>query len=156
SRGRRGTRAPGNPPAHRRVHVAGPGPGARGTGDDHGAHQHLPRHRRSISRAYRCTAHCRLVAHLARCHGGGMGTLTAALTPTAPALAAAIRDAVPAGAPDAVAAPAVAAVLGRFVTAPDLLTLAQTEPDPNRYRQHILHVEPGGAFSVVALVWLPG
>jgi len=27
---------------------------------------------------------------------------------------------------------------------------------PDRYRQHVLHVSPDGAFSVVALVWLPG
>jgi 3-mercaptopropionate dioxygenase len=85
-----------------------------------------------------------------------MGTVTAALTPTATALVAAIRDAVPVGAPAEVAAPAVARVLARYVTAPDLLTLAQTEPDPHCYRQHVLHVEPDGHFSVVALVWLPG
>lgn len=38
----------------------------------------------------------------------------------------------------------------------DLLTTAQQEPDPEEYRQHILHVEEDGSFSVVALVWLPG
>ncbi|MEP6956605.1 MAG: cysteine dioxygenase family protein, partial [Chthoniobacterales bacterium] len=32
----------------------------------------------------------------------------------------------------------------------------QFEPDPTCYRQHVLHVEPDGSFSVVALVWLPG
>lgn len=31
-----------------------------------------------------------------------------------------------------------------------------TQGFPDRYRQHILHVDPDGAFSVVALVWLPG
>jgi 3-mercaptopropionate dioxygenase len=31
-----------------------------------------------------------------------------------------------------------------------------TQGFPDRYRQHILHVDPAGAFSVVALVWLPG
>ena len=85
-----------------------------------------------------------------------MGTLTSALTPTATALIAAIRDAVRPGVPAAEVAPAVAEALGRFVTMPDLLTLAQTQSDPHCYKQHILHVEPGGAFSVVALVWLPG
>jgi predicted metal-dependent enzyme (double-stranded beta helix superfamily) len=39
---------------------------------------------------------------------------------------------------------------------PYLLTPEQREPDPNRYRQHILHAEEDGRFSVVALVWLPG
>ena len=29
-------------------------------------------------------------------------------------------------------------------------------PGSGCYRQHILHVEPDGRFSVVALVWLPG
>ncbi|WP_197319916.1 cysteine dioxygenase family protein [Saccharomonospora sp. NB11] len=28
--------------------------------------------------------------------------------------------------------------------------------DPERYTQHIVHVEPSGTFSIVALVWLPG
>lgn len=37
-----------------------------------------------------------------------------------------------------------------------LLTPAQREGDPERYRQHLLHAESDGSFSVVALVWLPG
>ncbi|HEX3811761.1 MAG TPA: cysteine dioxygenase family protein [Mycobacteriales bacterium] len=37
-----------------------------------------------------------------------------------------------------------------------LLGPAEREPDPRHYRQHILHVDPAGRFSVVALVWLPG
>ncbi|SCK54431.1 Cysteine dioxygenase type I [Streptomyces sp. WMMB 714] len=37
-----------------------------------------------------------------------------------------------------------------------LLTPAQQEGDPERYRQHLLHAESDGSFSVVALVWLPG
>jgi predicted metal-dependent enzyme (double-stranded beta helix superfamily) len=37
-----------------------------------------------------------------------------------------------------------------------LLEPAECEPDPDRYRQHILHVDPAGRFSIVALVWLPG
>ncbi|MCY0961580.1 cysteine dioxygenase family protein [Streptomyces sp. H27-H5] len=40
--------------------------------------------------------------------------------------------------------------------ASDLLTPDQCEGHPDRYRQHILHAEPDGSFSVVALVWLPG
>jgi len=38
----------------------------------------------------------------------------------------------------------------------EFLTPAQREPDPTHYKQHILHVEPDGSFSIVALVWLPG
>ncbi|GIG59113.1 hypothetical protein Lfu02_34850 [Longispora fulva] len=30
------------------------------------------------------------------------------------------------------------------------------DPDPTSYRQHVLHVEDDGSFSLVALVWLPG
>lgn len=51
---------------------------------------------------------------------------------------------------------AVAQALRPFLRHPGLLTPAQREPDPERYRQHILHVDEEGAFSIVALVWLPG
>jgi 3-mercaptopropionate dioxygenase len=37
-----------------------------------------------------------------------------------------------------------------------LLTAEQRAGDPAGYRTHLLHVEPDGAFSVVALVWRPG
>lgn len=50
----------------------------------------------------------------------------------------------------------VAQVLQPWLGNPDLLTEAQLVPDPTHYRQHILHVEPDGSFSIVALVWLPG
>src|SRR3954466_1547548 len=39
---------------------------------------------------------------------------------------------------------------------PYLLTPARREPAPHHYRQHILHAEEDGRFSIVALVWLPG
>jgi predicted metal-dependent enzyme (double-stranded beta helix superfamily) len=39
---------------------------------------------------------------------------------------------------------------------PCALTPEQRRGDPERYRSHVLHVEPDGSFSVVALVWLPG
>ncbi|WP_030673326.1 cysteine dioxygenase family protein [Streptomyces sp. NRRL B-1347] len=47
-------------------------------------------------------------------------------------------------------------VLAAFLDDPDLLTPEQWEADPHAYRQHLLHAEPDGSFSVVALVWLPG
>lgn len=50
----------------------------------------------------------------------------------------------------------VAEQLQPYLGSDDLLTAAQQEPDPNQYRQHILHVEDDGSFSIVALVWLPG
>ncbi|HEV7625750.1 MAG TPA: cysteine dioxygenase family protein [Streptomyces sp.] len=37
-----------------------------------------------------------------------------------------------------------------------LLTPEQHEGDPQRYRQHLLHAESDGSFSMVGLVWLPG
>ncbi|MHA3705138.1 cysteine dioxygenase [Jatrophihabitans sp. YIM 134969] len=40
--------------------------------------------------------------------------------------------------------------------AADLLPPEHVTPDTEAYRQHVLHVAPGGAFSLVALVWLPG
>ena len=39
---------------------------------------------------------------------------------------------------------------------PHLLRTDQMVGDPAAYRQHLLHVAPGGLFSLVALVWLPG
>lgn len=51
---------------------------------------------------------------------------------------------------------AVAELLQPYLAEPDLLTNAQLEADPLQYRQHILHVEPDGSFSLGALVWLPG
>src|SRR5918994_5366411 len=38
----------------------------------------------------------------------------------------------------------------------DWLAPEHREPDPDRYRQHLLHVTPDRSLSIVALVWLPG
>ncbi len=51
---------------------------------------------------------------------------------------------------------AVAKVLQPYLQQPDFLTPEQMEPDECEYCRHILHVEPDGSFSIVALVWLPG
>ncbi|MDN3293022.1 cysteine dioxygenase family protein [Streptomyces ficellus] len=72
------------------------------------------------------------------------------------ALVADLRDAVDRGLPPGTTARLVAERLAPHLGAPDLLTAAQCEGDPARYRQHVLHAEPDGGFSVVALVWLPG
>lgn len=50
----------------------------------------------------------------------------------------------------------VGGALRPFLGNPYLLTPEQRQPDPVRYRQHILHVDEGGRFSIMALVWLPG
>lgn len=52
--------------------------------------------------------------------------------------------------------PAVAALLQPCLGCDDFLSAEQLEADESDYRQHILHVEPDGSFSIVALVWLPG
>jgi len=46
--------------------------------------------------------------------------------------------------------------LPRLLATPNLLAAEQREPCAEHYRSHILAVAPSGAFSVVALVWLPG
>jgi predicted metal-dependent enzyme (double-stranded beta helix superfamily) len=50
----------------------------------------------------------------------------------------------------------VARVIKPALGRADLLTPPQREGDSLSYRQHVLHAEPDGGFSVVALVWLPG
>jgi 3-mercaptopropionate dioxygenase len=50
----------------------------------------------------------------------------------------------------------VAAALRRRLPAADVLSAEQRRGDPDGYRSHVLHTEPDGSFSIVALVWLPG
>lgn len=50
----------------------------------------------------------------------------------------------------------VARALAPHLRSEGMLTPDQMEPDRHTYRQHVLHVEPDGSFSLVALVWLPG
>lgn len=50
----------------------------------------------------------------------------------------------------------VAESLRPHLTRPDLLAPEQCRSDEDGYCQHVLHVEPDGSFSVVALVWLEG
>jgi 3-mercaptopropionate dioxygenase len=51
---------------------------------------------------------------------------------------------------------AVADALRLHLPGPEILTSEQRYGDPLGYRCHLLHAEPGGAFSVVAMVWRPG
>ena len=51
---------------------------------------------------------------------------------------------------------AVCAALQPALTSTGLLLPEQRVGDPSAYRSHVLHVAPDGAFSLVALVWLPG
>jgi hypothetical protein len=53
-----------------------------------------------------------------------------------------VREAVGRGLPPDVTAYLVGERLAPYLGAPDLLTPAQREGDPDGYRQHVLHVEP--------------
>lgn len=64
----------------------------------------------------------------------------------------AVRDTVP----GRVRVDAVADALAHHVTCPDLVPPEQRFGDPAGYRSHVLHVADDGAFSLVALMWLPG
>jgi predicted metal-dependent enzyme (double-stranded beta helix superfamily) len=46
--------------------------------------------------------------------------------------------------------------LGALLEQDGWLPAEHREPDPDHYRQHLLHVSPSRGLSVVALVWLPG
>jgi predicted metal-dependent enzyme (double-stranded beta helix superfamily) len=50
----------------------------------------------------------------------------------------------------------VADELRRHLPSPEILTVEQRVGDPENYLSHVLHIEPDGAFSIVALVWRPG
>jgi predicted metal-dependent enzyme (double-stranded beta helix superfamily) len=50
----------------------------------------------------------------------------------------------------------VASELERHLPSPSMLTPEQRAGDPQTFRSHVLHSEPDGSFSIVALVWLPG
>ncbi|HWM11322.1 MAG TPA: cysteine dioxygenase family protein [Solirubrobacteraceae bacterium] len=50
----------------------------------------------------------------------------------------------------------VAEQLRRHLPTPDVLTAEQRLGSPDEYRSHTLHVEPDGAFSIIAVVWRPG
>jgi predicted metal-dependent enzyme (double-stranded beta helix superfamily) len=46
--------------------------------------------------------------------------------------------------------------LRRHLPGPEILTEAQRQGDAAGYLSHLLHAEPDGSFSIVAMVWLPG
>ncbi|WP_037864179.1 cysteine dioxygenase family protein [Streptomyces sp. NRRL S-340] len=79
-----------------------------------------------------------------------------ATTPRLDRLVQEVREAVRQNLPGDRTAHLVARRLAPHLGAGDLLTDAQREGSADHYRQHVLHVEEDGGFSVVALVWLPG
>jgi 3-mercaptopropionate dioxygenase len=50
----------------------------------------------------------------------------------------------------------VASALERHLPSPSILPAEQRTGDPETYKSEVLHSEPDGSFSIVALVWLPG
>jgi predicted metal-dependent enzyme (double-stranded beta helix superfamily) len=81
---------------------------------------------------------------------------TRTLTPAIAALAADVSAAVRAGAAPMETAKDVASALANALPDRDLLAPEHTVGREECYTQHILYVDPDGAFSVVALVWMPG
>ena len=86
-------------------------------------------------------------------------TTASAASATAPGLSdvvSAVRAAVRRGGDWARTAGLVAGQLRLHLPGPEILTAAERRGDPARYRSHLLHTEPDGSFSVLAMVWLPG
>ncbi|MDT0377886.1 cysteine dioxygenase family protein [Streptomyces sp. DSM 42041] len=83
-------------------------------------------------------------------------TTTRRTTERMAALVADVRAAVGRGLPPDATAYLVGEKVAPHLGAADLLTPWQREGDPDHYRQHLLHAEQDGSFSVVGLVWLPG
>ena len=71
-------------------------------------------------------------------------------------LVSAVRGATRTGDGWAETADLVADVLWLHLPGPEILTAEQRYGDPAGYRCHLLHAEPDGSFSIVALVWRPG
>ena len=72
------------------------------------------------------------------------------------ALAAAVRAEVCKHADWPETAHHVASALERHLPSPGILTAEQRTGDPEAYKSEVIHSEPDGSFSIVALVWLPG
>jgi 3-mercaptopropionate dioxygenase len=84
-----------------------------------------------------------------------LGPITTATHELA-ALKTAVRVAVGKGLNWRGTAQLVASALERHLPSPGILTEEQRTGDPDTYKSEVLHAEPDGSFSIVALVWLPG
>jgi predicted metal-dependent enzyme (double-stranded beta helix superfamily) len=84
--------------------------------------------------------------------------MTVTIAPTSPldTLVSGVRSTISTRNDERLTAQLVADQLRQHLPRADILTAAQRRGDPDRYRAHILHVEPDGSFSVLALVWQPG
>ena len=85
-----------------------------------------------------------------------MTVIIASAEPRLADLTAGVRSAIRSGhGPDLITR-TVANHLRRHLPGPEILTAEQRLGDPRQYLAHMLHVEPDGSFSIVALVWRPG
>ena len=87
--------------------------------------------------------------------------MTATALPVLPSrcpagLTAAIRQAVRRHGDWGQTAQRVAGALGAGLPGPGILTTAERFGGPDGYQAHLMHAEPDGSFSVVAVVWRPG
>jgi predicted metal-dependent enzyme (double-stranded beta helix superfamily) len=87
-------------------------------------------------------------AHVSSAGGTRLDTLDTLVT--------SIRDVVHQHHDEAQTASAVASGLRRAFSAGLALPERYLRSDPDHYVQHVIHAEPDGSFSIVALVWLPG
>ena len=85
-----------------------------------------------------------------------MDTLTISAAPALADLTAAVRSALGAHTDWAGTAHLVADALRRHLPGPDILTPEQRLGDPDRPTGHLLHAEPDGSFSMLAVLWRPG
>ncbi|MDH6707959.1 putative metal-dependent enzyme (double-stranded beta helix superfamily) [Kitasatospora sp. MAA19] len=84
------------------------------------------------------------------------GAVAARVTTRIDDLVVGIREVIQRAQSPELTAHLVGELLAPVLGTADLLTAAQCEGDPDSYRQHLLHAEPDGSFSIVTLVWLPG
>jgi 3-mercaptopropionate dioxygenase len=85
-----------------------------------------------------------------------MAVKTQAGAPGVEELASAVRAVVQRCADRQETARVVAFELERHLPRADVLTPERRQGDETGFRSHVLHTEPDGAFSIVALVWRPG
>jgi predicted metal-dependent enzyme (double-stranded beta helix superfamily) len=83
-------------------------------------------------------------------------SLTTTATPALRDLIRSVRSITHAGWSSPEIARRVADTLRPALADPELLTEEHCRDDDRAYRQHVLHVEDDGSFSIVSLVWLPG
>lgn len=88
--------------------------------------------------------------------GDDMTRISEPVTQTLGELVAAVRRVARSEDDPSLAARGVGDVLADRLAAGLTLPDELRRHDPDQYTQHVAHVEPDGAFSVVALVWLPG